>query len=74
MVPPIKVDREIMSGTPCFNGTRVPVKTLFDYLEGDYNIPEMLEQFPTVTREQVDAVLELCFNKLMEKFPPKTPR
>jgi hypothetical protein len=41
--PPIKVDCEIMSGTPCFTGTRVPVKTLFDHLAHDYSISEMLE-------------------------------
>ena len=69
--PPIKVDREIMSGTPCFSGTRVPVKTLFDHLDGDYSIPQMLEQFPTVSREQVDAVLKLCWENLMIEFPPK---
>ena len=63
---PVKVDPEIMSGTPCFDGTRVPVKTLFDYLERGYPLEEFLHQFPTVTREQSVAVLELARRKLLE--------
>jgi uncharacterized protein (DUF433 family) len=43
---------EIMSGTPVFVGTRVPVQALFDYLEGGGTIDEFLDSFPTVTREQ----------------------
>jgi len=49
---------EIMGGTPVFAGTRVPVQTLFDYLEGGETIDDFLDGFPTVTREQVVAVLE----------------
>ncbi len=49
----------IMHGTPCFAGTRVPVKSLFDYLDGGYNVEYFLMQFPSVKREQVHAVLEL---------------
>jgi len=48
-----------MHGTPCFAGTRVPVKSLFDHLEGGYTIDYFLSQFPTVSREQVLAVLVL---------------
>ena len=47
-----------MSGTPCFVGTRVPVKTLFDYLEAGDSLEIFLEQFPTVRRETAVAVLE----------------
>ncbi|MGD0140931.1 MAG: DUF433 domain-containing protein [Tepidisphaeraceae bacterium] len=54
----IKVDREILGGTPCFAGTRVPVKSLFDYLEDGHNIDYFLGQFPAVKREQVLSVLE----------------
>jgi uncharacterized protein (DUF433 family) len=50
--------REIMSGTPVFAGTRVPVQTLIDYLEGGDSIDDFLEGFPTVKREQVIAFLE----------------
>ena len=57
---PIKVDREIMSGAPCFAGTRVPVQTLFDYISHGHPLDEFLEDFPTVSREQVLAVLKLA--------------
>lgn len=49
---------DIMSGTPVFAGTRVPVQSLIDYLEGGETIDNFLEGFPTVTREQVVAFLE----------------
>ena len=42
----VKIDPEIMSGTPCFNGTRVPIQNLMDYLEGGDSIDEFLEDFP----------------------------
>ena len=54
----VKVDPEIMSGAPCFAGTRVPIQNLIDYLEGGDSIDEFLEDFPTVTREQVISFLE----------------
>jgi len=53
-------DPEILGGTPVFFGTRVPVKNLFDYLEGGYTIEQFLEQFPTVSRIQAVAALELA--------------
>jgi uncharacterized protein (DUF433 family) len=49
-------DPEIMSGTLCFAGTRVPVKNLFDYLEGSSSLEEFLEDFPSVSRERAVAV------------------
>lgn len=48
---------KVMHGTPCFAGTRVPVKSLFDHLEAGYNVDYFLEQFPSVRREQVLTVL-----------------
>ena len=54
----VRSDKEILGGTPCFAGTRVPVKSLFDYLEGGDSVDYFLEQFPTVKREQVMALLE----------------
>jgi uncharacterized protein (DUF433 family) len=54
----ITVDPDILGGTPVFKGTRVPVKTLFDYLEGDYTLEEFLECFPSVTREMAHRLLE----------------
>lgn len=58
MSSPIKADPEIHSGTPCFAGTRVPVKSLFDYLARGRSTDYFLKQFPTVTREQVSQVLQ----------------
>ena len=49
---------EIMSGALCFTGTRVPVKTLFDYLEGSSSLVDFLEDFPTVAQSKAIAVLE----------------
>jgi len=47
----ITIDPEILGGAPVFKGTRVPVKTLFDYLEANYSPEEILECFPSVTRD-----------------------
>jgi len=54
----VKIDLEIMSGAPCFAGTRVPIQNLIDYLEGGDSIDEFLEDFPSVAREQVISFLE----------------
>ena len=54
----VKVDPEIMGGEPCFAGTRVPARTLIDYLESGDTIDEFLEDFPTVSRKQAVAMLE----------------
>jgi uncharacterized protein (DUF433 family) len=53
----ILIDPEVLGGTPVFAGTRVPVKTLFDYLEDDYTLEEFLECFPTVSREMAVRML-----------------
>ena len=57
--PVVHSDPEILGGTPVFVGTRVPVKSLFDYLEAGDSLDEFLESFPSVTREQAVAALEL---------------
>lgn len=54
----IKIDPEIMSGAPCFAGTRVPIQNLIDYFEGGDSIDEFLEDFPSVRREPVISFLE----------------
>jgi len=54
----IKIDPEIMSGAPCFAGTRVPIQHLIDYLEGADSIDEFLEDFLSVRRDQVISFLE----------------
>ena len=59
-------DPEIMSGAPVFCGTRVPVQTLLDYLEGGESIDQFLEGFPSVTRAQVIAFLEEAKDRLVE--------
>lgn len=51
-------DPAILGGTPVFRGTRVPVKTLFDYLEDNYTLAEFVECFPSVTMEAAKRVLE----------------
>jgi uncharacterized protein (DUF433 family) len=53
-----KSDPEIMGGVVCFAGTRVPVESLFQHLKANYTVDYFLYQFPSVKREQVDAVLE----------------
>jgi uncharacterized protein (DUF433 family) len=55
---PIEVDSEIMSGAPVFRGTRVPVQSLFEYLEDNMSLHKFLECFPTARREDAVAVLE----------------
>jgi uncharacterized protein (DUF433 family) len=53
-------DPDILGGKPVFVGTRVPVKTLYDYLEAGDSLDEFLHDFPSVTREQAIAALELA--------------
>ena len=64
----IVVDPEVMNGTPCFRGTRVPFKNLIDYLEGGHSLGKFLEQFPTVSREMAIQALEEAKNSLLSKI------
>ena len=68
---PVKIDPEIMHGTPCFTGTRVPVRTLFDALAHGRTVDDFLAGFPTVTREQVSSVLEMAA-ELVTQAPAAT--
>ncbi len=61
----VEVDPEKLGGTPVFTGTRVPISHLFEYLEGGDTVDEFLDQFPTVSREQVLGVLELSKESLL---------
>lgn len=54
----VQIDPEILGGTPTFRGTRVPVQTLFDYLEAGDSIDDFVEDFPTVNRDLVLELLE----------------
>ena len=67
--PLVTRDPEIMSGALCFSGTRVPVKNLFDYLEGTSSLDAFLEDFPTVTRDRAIAVLEAAREHLAADAP-----
>lgn len=64
----VNVDPERMSGAPCFTGTRVPIAHLFEYLESGETLDEFLDQFPTVTREQVLGALELSKQSLLNEY------
>jgi uncharacterized protein (DUF433 family) len=60
-------DPDILGGTPVFVGTRVPVQTLVDYLEGGYSVDGFLDNFPSVRREQVNAFLEQATRALLAR-------
>jgi uncharacterized protein (DUF433 family) len=61
----ITVDPDVLGGTPVFKGTRVPVKTLFEYLEGNYTLDEFLECFPSVTRQMACQLLDRTESALL---------
>ena len=56
--------QDVMGGTPVFSGTRVPIRTFIDYIEGGETLDQFLDDFPTVKREQVIQVLELIKDKI----------
>lgn len=62
---PISVDKSVLSGTPVFSGTRVPVRTLFDYIADGSTLDEFLDNFPSVSREQALKLLEFVTNNLI---------
>jgi len=57
---PVSIDQEVMSGAPVFVGTRVPIRNLFDYLEGGEDLAEFLDDFPSVSQEAALAVLAMA--------------
>jgi uncharacterized protein (DUF433 family) len=65
-------DPDILGGTPVFQGTRVPLRTLIDYMESDHSIEEFLDAFPTVSREQAVAALDAAYKALSDRA--RTPR
>ncbi len=65
----IWINPQRLSGAPCFYATRVPIKNLFDYLEGGESLGEFLDGFPGVTHEQAVAVLELARRGLLAGLP-----
>ena len=64
----IVIDADVMNGTPCFRGTRVPFENLIDYLEGGHSLGEFLQQFPTVTREMAVQALEEAKDSLLARI------
>ena len=68
--PVIHSDPEIQGGTPVFAGTRVPVRNLFDYLAAGDSLDDFLKSFPSVTREQAVAALELAREALAPDAHP----
>jgi uncharacterized protein (DUF433 family) len=64
--PVVSRSPDVMGGTVVFHGTRVPVQTLFDYLEAGESIDDFLAGFPSVTREQVITFLEQAKDRLIE--------
>lgn len=63
---------DILSGTPVFAGTRVPIKNLLDYMRAGESIAAFLDDFPSVSRDQVDSVLALAETLLMETVDAHT--
>ncbi len=63
--PLVTCSADVMGGTPVFAGTRVPVQTLFEYLEAGDTIDDFLEGFPTVSRQQVIAFLEEAKTRML---------
>ena len=61
----VSIDPALHSGTPCFAGTRVPIRDLWDYLEGGETLDTFLDSFPTVSREQAVRALQLALGKLL---------
>ena len=68
--PVIHSDPEILGGIPVFVGTRVPVRNLIDYLEGGDSLDEFLDNFPSVSREQAVAALEMAHELLVAGARP----
>ncbi len=66
--PVVVADPEVMNGTPCFRGTRVPFQNLIDYLEGGHSLSEFLRQFPAVTREMAVRALEEAKDSLIARI------
>jgi uncharacterized protein (DUF433 family) len=70
-VPIVHSDPDILGGTPVFVGTRVPVRTLIDYLEAGDSLDVFLDDFPSVSREQAIAALEIAHEALVAGAHPR---
>jgi uncharacterized protein (DUF433 family) len=61
----VSIDDEVLGETPVFVGTRVPIQSLFDYLEGGETLDEFLRQFPSVSKEQAKSAIELARDSII---------
>jgi uncharacterized protein (DUF433 family) len=68
----INRDPDILGGTPVFDGTRVPVQALIDYLKAGESVDDFLDGFPSVSREQAEAFLQLALNSALAEFNART--
>ena len=64
---PITVDPETMGSVPVFRGTRVPIETMFEYLERNYSLEEFLDSFPSVSKEAALAVLMEAHHSTLDR-------
>ena len=69
----ITTDPDILGGTPVFKSTRVPVQTLFEYLEDDYTLDEFIECFPSLTADQARHVIERSRAAISHRQPRENP-
>lgn len=65
---PVQSEPDVLGGTPCFAGTRVPVESLFDHLQRGYTVDYFQSQFPTVDPAHIQAVLELARVQIPRQF------
>lgn len=68
----IRSDPEVLGGTPVFAGTRVPVQTLIDYLKAGDSLDDFLDGFPSVSREQAEAFLQIALSSTLSKGDART--
>ena len=70
----VTISPRVQGGVPCFAGTRVPVSSLFDHFKKGYTIDEFLADFPTVSKEQIEGVLDLAEADVPKHAEPAIPQ
>ena len=68
----VTISSKVQGGLPCFAGTRVPVSSLFDHLRKGYTVDEFLADFPTVSKEQIERLLDLAEADIPKHAVPAT--
>lgn len=69
----VTINTKVQGGLPCFAGTRVPVSSLFDHLKKGYTVDEFLADFPTVSKAQIEALLDLAEADVPKHALPSAP-